>query len=101
MAHKFRAATAETLTGNRTLSTTEVKTYAVWTFDPGGSARDLTLPNAADAPGEFLFIGNSADAAEVITIKADSATVCTPTQAECAVLVSTGVRWEAVVGARS
>lgn len=101
MAHKLRAATAETLTGNRTLTVTEVKNYGIWAIDPGGAARDLTLPNAADAPGEILFIKNTADAAEVITIKADSATVCTPTQNESAILFSTGVTWAGIAGANS
>lgn len=101
MAHKLRAATAETLTGNRTLTATEVKNYGIWVIDPGGAARDLTLPNAADCPGEILFIKNSADAAEVITIKADSATVCTPTQSESAILFSSGVTWAGIAGANS
>lgn len=101
MAHKMRAATAETLTGNRTLSAAEVKTYAIWVIDPGGGARDLTLPNAADCPGEILFLKNSADAAEVITVKADSATVCTPTQNESAILWSSGVVWAGIAGANS
>lgn len=100
MAHKSKAAPVETLAGNRTLSVAEVRAYKVWTFDPAG-ARDLTLPDAADAPGEEIVVCNAADAAEVITIKADSATVCTPTQAEDAVLFSNGVQWRGGVVARS
>lgn len=100
MAHKSKAAPAETLAGNRTLSAAEVRQYKVWTFDPT-TARDVTLPNAADVPGEELVICNSADGAEVITIKADSATVCTPTQAEDAILFSNGVQWRGGVVARS
>lgn len=101
MAHKMRGATAETLAGNRTLSLAEVQKYAFWAFDPGGSGRDLTLPAAADAPGEILFIKNTADAAEVITVKADSATVCTPTQAESAIVWSNGTVWAGIAGANS
>lgn len=101
MAHKMRAATAETLTGTRTITATELKTYAFWALDPGGSARTVTLPNAADAPGEMFFLKNTADAAEVITISADSATVCTPTQAESAICWSTGVVWCGIAGANS
>jgi hypothetical protein len=42
-----------------------------------------------------LFISNKADAAEVITIQDDTpATVCTPTQAESAVVWCDGVTWD-------
>lgn len=101
MANQRKVLPAETLAGNRTLSYFEVHNYSIFSFDPGGSARDLTLPNAADAPGEEIFVANLADATEIITIKADSATVCTPTQNECAHLWSSGTRWEAIAGARS
>lgn len=101
MASKKKAATAETLAGNRTLTTAEVKKYSFWAFDPGGAGRNLVLPNAADAPGEMLWVANTADAAEVITIQADSATVCTPTQAESAVLWCDGTKWRGIAGANS
>lgn len=101
MAHKMSAATAETLTGTRTMTVAEVKQYAFWALDPGGAGRTVTLPNAADAPGEMLWIANTADAAEVLTIQADAVTVVTPTQAETAVLFSTGTKWYGIAGANS
>lgn len=101
MAHKMKAAPAETLAGNRTLTIAEVRKYAFWRFDPGGAGRNLVLPNAADAPGEMLWVKNTADAAEVITIQADSATVSTPTQNESAVLWCDGTSWASIAGANS
>ena len=101
MAHPMTAATAETLTGTRTFTAAETKQYAFWALDPGGAGRSLVLPNAADAPGQMLFIANTADAAEVITISADSATVVTPTQGETAIVWSTGTKWYGIAGANS
>lgn len=101
MAHVMKAATAETLAGNRTLTLTEVEQYAFWAFDPGGAGRNLVLPNAATATGHMLWVANTADAAEVITIQADSATVCTPTQNESAVLWCDGTKWRGIAGANS
>jgi len=101
MAHAFKTAAHETLTGTRTLTLAEVRTTAIWAFDPGGAGRDVVLPNASTAVGQFLVIANLADAAEVLTIKADSATVCTPTQAETAVLFCTGTTWVGIAGANS
>lgn len=96
MAHKLRSATAETLTGNRTLSLAEAKFYGIWSFDPGGSGRNLTLPATADAPGEILMVTNLADAAETITVKDGSTTICTIAQNQCALLFSTGATWAGV-----
>jgi hypothetical protein len=101
MASKKKAATAETLAGNRTLTLAEVQKYAFWAFDPGGAGRNLVLPNASTAPGEMLWVANTADAAEVITIQADSATVCTPTQAESAVLWCDGTKWRGIAGSNA
>ncbi len=57
-----------TLTGNLTVS---FATYNgnVLRFDPGGAARDVTLPDPANFEGMELRILNAADAAETITIK--------------------------------
>lgn len=101
MAHRMNAATAETLTGTRTFTAAEVRNYAFWALDPGGAGRSVVLPNAADVPGEMLWIANTADAAEILTISADSATVVTPTQGETAVLFCTGVKWYGIAGANS
>lgn len=101
MAHKMTAATAETLAGTRTFTAAEVRKYAFWALDPGGAGRSVVLPAAATVPGEMLWIANTADAAEVLTISADSATVVTPTQAESAILFCDGVKWYGIAGANS
>lgn len=103
MAHPFavQAATkassvGETLTGTRVMTEAEVIAASVFTFDPGGAARnvDLPAPTAALA-GQFVFIHNSADAAEIITIRSGpgGATVCTPSQNENAMCFCTGTIW--------
>ena len=104
MAHPFAVAstTTETLAGNRTITPAEVLASTMFTFDPGGAGRNVVLPNAAEAyKGQFVWIANAADAAEVLTIQADSATVCTPTQAECAIVMCNGSKWYGIVGANS
>jgi hypothetical protein len=96
-------AAAETLEGTRTLTVAEVKAYYLWTLDPGGAGRNVVMPTEASCTGHEVFIINSADAAEVLTIKASngSTTICTPTQAECAHLVCNGTTWAGLVGANS
>ena len=95
MGHPFGIAAAETLTGHRTLTQAEVDAANIFSFDPGGSARNLILPAEANNAGVVLFISNKADGAEVITIQDDSpATVCTPTQNESAVVWCDGVTWD-------
>jgi hypothetical protein len=104
MAHPLAvsSATVETLAGNRTITAAEVLASSVFTFDPGGAGRNVVLPNAsATYAGQLLFIANAADAAEVLTIQADSATVCTPTQAESAVVWCDGTKWRGIAGANS
>lgn len=105
MAHAFAVSNAgalETLSGTRTITTAEVLASSFFSMDPGGAGRSVVLPNASTAlAGQFLMIANAADAAEVLTISADSATVCTPTQAETAVLFCTGVKWYGIAGANS
>lgn len=103
MAHAFESASRPTVTlsGNVTLTVADVEANTIFVYDPAG-ARDLTLPDAADVtPGTMVVIANQADEAEVITVKADGATVCTPTQAETAVLFNTGSVWVGLVGANS
>jgi hypothetical protein len=106
MAHKFAVSNSgavETLAGTRTITAAEVLASSVFTLDPGGAGRSVVLPDAATAgmAGQFVVIANAADAAEVLTVSADSATVVTPTQAETAFLVCTGVKWYGVAGANS
>lgn len=103
MAHPMSVATAETLTGTRTLTLAEVQQYAFWSFDPGGAGRNLVMPSEVAAARQIVFVHNSADAAEVITVKASdgTTTICTPTQAETAVLWCDGTTWVGLVGANS
>lgn len=102
MAHPFGVTVVETLAANRTLTQAEVDVGNVFSFDPGGSARNLVLPAEAANAGIILFIANTADAAEVITIQDDTpATVCTPTQNESAIVFCDGVSWFGHVGAAS
>lgn len=102
MAHPLGVATAETLTGNRTLTFAEIDQYAIWLLDPGGAGRDLTLPSESTSVGHIVIVVNTADAAEVITIKNSSGTaVCTPTQAETAIVFCDGSDWQGIVGANS
>lgn len=77
----------QTLTG-----TTSVPTNAphVLAWDPGGAGRTVKLP-ASPAIGDWFYIMNMADAAEVITVQ-DSAAVAltpatTPTQSETAFVI--------------
>lgn len=94
MPHPFSVLAAETLTGHRTLTLAEVQENHLFAFDPGGSARNLVLPAEADCTGLVLFVQNTADAAEVLTIQDDTpATVCTPTQNEAAVVWCDGTSW--------
>ena len=94
MAHPLKVTLLETLTGHRTLTIAEVRESNMFSFDPGGAGRNLVLPAEADCAGQWLFISNEADAAEVLTIQDDTpATVCTPTQNEHAVIWCDGVRW--------
>lgn len=78
-----------TLAGALTL----VATDAVAQFlDPGGAGRNVTLPALQD--GLVFFFVNTADAAEVLTIKdAAGNTICTPTQAESAIVWCNGTIW--------
>jgi hypothetical protein len=102
VAHPLAVAAAETLTGNRTLTNAEIREAQIWSFDPGGSARDLTLPTVAAAnAGLVLYIANKADAAEVLTIKDGVGTICTPTQNESAIVWCDGATWDGIATASS
>lgn len=105
MAHPFpvASATTETLSGTRTITAAEVKESTIFVFDPGGAGRNVDIPAASAAnAGSFLVIANAADAAEVLTVReGGSTTVVTPTQAETAILFSTGSKWYGIAGANS
>lgn len=100
--HEFDVAAAETLSGHRTLTLAEVEAAQIFSFDPGGAGRNLVLPAEASCRGLILFISNTADMAEVLTIQDDTpATVCTPTQNESAIVWCDGTTWHGLVGAES
>lgn len=89
----MKVAAAETLTGDRTLTAGETRAYAFWSFDPGGSNRIVTLPNAADVSGHLLWVSNLTDGGETLTINADSADVKVLVTADSCHLWSDGVAW--------
>jgi len=89
----------ETLTGNKTLTAADAR---IQVLDPGGAGRTITLPAEAQAAGLDFIIHNSADAAEVLTIKDDGGgTVCTPAQNETAYVFCDGTSWRGIVGANN
>lgn len=89
----------ETLAGTKTLVFGDA---VVQFLDPGGAGRTVILPAEADSNGLVFIIANRADAAEVLTIQDDgTATVCTPTEAETALVICDGTTWVGLVGASS
>jgi hypothetical protein len=97
-AARYYTANSEALAATKTLVCDDAF-YQV--LDPGGAGRDVVLPKEAASKGLSFHIRNSADAAEVLTIKASdgSTTVCTPTQNEAAAVSCDGTTWRGVVGA--
>ncbi|QDT41070.1 hypothetical protein Pan241w_11290 [Gimesia alba] len=88
----------ETLTANKTLTVDDAR---VQVLDPGGAARDVTLPAEALSYGDSFIIDNTADAAEAITVKDDSpATVGTVSQNEVGIFFCDGTTWRMLQGAR-
>lgn len=89
----------ETLTANKTLKLADAMLQSL---DPGGSARDVTLPPEVGSLGQMFMIANTADAAEVITVKDDGGnTIVTPTQNESCFVWCDGTGWHGMVGAES
>jgi hypothetical protein len=98
MGHPLGSNVLEVLGDDRVLTQAEVDDNNMFSFDPA-AARNLDLPAEADCAGIVLFIYNSANAAEVITIRDDGGgTICTPTQAESAIVFCDGVSWRGLVG---
>jgi hypothetical protein len=92
----------ETLAGARVITAAEAEQYQAMAFDPGGAGRNVDLPAEESSAGVFLYISNTADAAEVLTIRNDGgSTVVTPTQNEACLVWCDGVRWYGYVGAQS
>lgn len=98
-ASRFSAATEETLSGNRTVSVEEIEEYNAFAFDPGGSGRNVSLPSESFCEGVYLYIANTADAAEILTVQNDGGdTIVTPTQSEAAFIWCDGTSWYGLVG---
>lgn len=87
----------QTLAANRTMLCDDAYYQAL---DPGGAGRDIILPKEAASKGLRFWIRNTADAAEVLTIKSSdgATTVATPTQDESALVACDGTTWRGVVG---
>lgn len=98
---KYVSVNTETLAAGKTLTATDAKVQAL---DPGGAARNVDLPDMSDIGfGEFIII-NTADAAEVITVRDaanSNATVCTPTQNEAARVFWAEGKWYSAPGQAS
>lgn len=94
------SSTATTASGTVTLT---VDSNMVQAIDPGGAGRNVVLPNEAASKNKVFIIHNTADAAEVLTIKASdgSTTICTPTQNEAAFVYCDGTSWRGLVGANN
>jgi hypothetical protein len=82
---------AETLSGARTLTASEVNRWNLFSFDPGGAARTLTLPTAAGLKNKVLVIANTGNATEPITVvDGDSNAVVIIDQGQRALIWSDG-----------
>lgn len=93
------SSSVETLADNKTLAADDAR---IQVLDPGGAGRDTTLPAEAASTGVDFIVHNSADAAEVLTIKDDGGgTICTPTQNESAHVFCDGTTWRGLVGANN
>lgn len=101
-ASRFSAKPEETLSGTRTITLDELESYNAFAFDPGGAGRNVDLPAEAGSEGAYLLIANTADAAEILTVRNDAAgTIVTPTQNEAAFVWCDGTTWYGLVGASS
>lgn len=99
-ASKFNFDEAETLSAARTITAVELSKYNGFAFDPGGTARDVTLPAEAAAKGALICVSNESDNTEILTIKNDAGTtIVTPTENEAAILWCDGTNWYGLVGA--
>lgn len=90
---------AQTASGTITLTAGDDLIQAI---DPGGSARNVVLPDLGTTGQGKAVIDNTADGSEVITLQDaanSNATVGTPTQNESATCVFSEGSWVCVVGA--
>lgn len=95
---RFPVAPAETLAAARTITSDELDRFQFFAFDPGGAGRDVALPAASRSKGAVVYVANTADAAEVLSVKDGATTVVTPTQNEAAVVWCDGTSWFGLVG---
>ena len=122
MGNKYDSSNAETLSAAKSLAVTDAKYQFL---DPGGSARNVDLPDlrakTSDSNSEgtgtygtdryidmnsgYFVISNTADGSEVITVRgwngsSTTGTICTPTQNETAMVVWTGITsgWIGIAG---
>jgi hypothetical protein len=96
---KRQGSNVQTLAGNKTLTADDKR---IQVLDPGGAGRDVTLPAEAVSTGLDFYVHNSADAAEILTIKENGGvTICTPTQNETAYVYCDGTTWRGIVGANN
>lgn len=68
-ASRVTVRTAETLAGNRTITLAELEQWQALIFDPGTTARDVTLPPAAACLGVKVFIGNKGTTTGTLVVK--------------------------------
>lgn len=86
----------QTLGANLTL---DAAAPPVHFLDPGGAARDVTLPAEASSENLVFVIINTADAAETITVKNDGGgTVVTIAQNKGGIVFCDGTTWKGLVG---
>jgi|TARA_X000001388_G_C2132427_1_gene85558 hypothetical protein len=122
MGNKYESSSAETLSGAKTLAVTDAKYQFL---DPGGSGRNVDLPDMrtlttdinsegtgdagtdryVDQQTGYFVISNTADAAEVLTVRgwngsSTTGTIMTPTQNETAICIWTGATngWIGIAG---
>lgn len=91
----YMAQNTETLSANKTLTDRDAP---IQFLDPGGAARDVTLPAEGNGNHPFI-ISNRADAAETITVKNDAAaTIAEIAQDETKAVYPDGTNWAALSG---
>src|SRR5690606_14512592 len=66
---------------------------------PGGSSRDITLPDASLMAGDGFYINNAADGEENPVVKSGITTVGTVNQNEVGHAYSDGSAWYILIGA--
>ena len=81
----------EVLAANRTLTLADAQFLRL---DPGGAARDVSLPAENESKGAWFEILNLADAAENLVVKNDAGdTIVTVSQNEKVLVVCNGTAW--------